>query len=292
MNSTKVYFAPNWGQTPEEMLKDYSLQSPEGSGKWQDIEATTVLEDAEFLVIQDNCDPILLNKFPKERRLYFSREALDLNSHRKYPPSLVERSSFWDDTGWLWTKWIYPNKSAGGINRTYDALIQEKPPPGKTNLISCVQSNKQMTVGHVLRQEFINKFLNLYPEDLDLFGTMDTANKILPDNDKFHALNEYKYCLAFDNQNSIKNFFGTQFTDSMIYWTVPVYWGGAALSEFFPQDSFIQIDITKEGEAERVMEILKNDDYNKRIPAIKEARELILNKYNVWPTIYSKIKSL
>ena len=97
MNSTKVYFAPNWGQTPKEMLKDYSLQSPEGSGKWQDIEATTNLEDAEFLVIQDNCDPILLNKFPKERRLYFSREALDLSSHRKYPPSLVERSSFWDN---------------------------------------------------------------------------------------------------------------------------------------------------------------------------------------------------
>ena len=292
MNSTKVYFAPNWGQTPKEMLKDYSLQSPEGSGKWQDIEATTNLEDAECLVIQDNCDPILLNKFPKERRLYFSREALDLSSHRKYPPSLVERSSFWDNTGWLWTKWIYPNKSAGGINRTYDDLIQEKSPPEKTNLISCVQSNKQMTVGHVLRQEFINKFLNLYPEDLDLFGTMDTANKILPDNDKFHALNQYKYCLAFDNQNSIKNFFGTQFTDSMIYWTVPVYWGGAALSEFFPQYYFIKIEITKEGEAERVMEILKNDDYNKRIPAIKEARELILNKYNVWPTIYSKIKSL
>ena len=290
--SLKVYFAPNWGQTPEEMLRDYALQSPNGLAKWESMEATTNPDEAKFLIIQDNCDIALMEKFLPHCRLYFSREAVDFNSHQKYPPSLVTRASFWDDSGLLWTKWIYPNKATGGINKTYDTLIAEKHPPKKTNFISCVQSNKQMTVGHVLRQNFINEFLSLFPDELHLFGSIRTANKELPDNDKYYALSPYKYCLTFDNQDFIKNFFGTQFTDAILYWTVPIYWGGAELSKFFPEDAFIQIDIKQKGEAERVMEILHNDNYEKRIPALKEARNLILNKYNVWPTIYRTIKEI
>ena len=77
----------------------------------------------------------------------------------------------------------------------------------------------------------------------------------------------------------------TQFTDSILYWTVPIYWGGADLSRFFPEDSFIQIDIRKPDEVNKVIEIIQNDDYESRIPALKEARNLILNKYNMWPMI-------
>ena len=125
-----------------------------------------------------------------------------------------------------------------------------------------------------------------FEQDLiDLYGSINFANKELKDNDKFYALSNYKYCLAFDNQDTIKNFFGTQFTDSILYWTVPIYWGGADLNRFFPEDSFIQIDIRKPDEVNKVIEIIQNDDYESRIPALKEARNLILNKYNMWPMI-------
>ena len=57
------------------------------------------------------------------------------------------------------------------------------------------------------------------------------------------------------------------------------------MDRFFPKDSYIQIDIRKSNELDRVIDIIKNDDYESRISALKEARELILNKYNVWPMI-------
>ena len=57
------------------------------------------------------------------------------------------------------------------------------------------------------------------------------------------------------------------------------------MSRFFPEDSFIQIDIRKPDEVNKVIEIIQNDDYESRIPALKEARNLILNKYNMWPMI-------
>jgi hypothetical protein len=37
------------------------------------------------------------------------------------------------------------------------------------------------------------------------------------------------------------------------------------------------------------MEIISKDDYDKRLPALTEARNLILNKFNFWPTIKSVI---
>ena len=142
-----------------------------------------------------------------------------------------------------------------------------------------------MTEGHRLRYNFLVDFMNNNSDLLDLYGSINFKNKELKNDDKFYALSNYKYCLAFDNQDTIKNFFGTQFTDSILYWTVPIYWGGADLDRFFPKESFIQIDIRKPNEMERVIDIIQNDDYKSRLPAIKEARELILNKYNMWPML-------
>ena len=81
------------------------------------------------------------------------------------------------------------------------------------------------------------------------------------------------------------------FTDSILSWTVPVFWCGTDLKRYFPEKSFIQIDIRKENEIDRLVEILNNDDYESRISALTEARNLILNKYNFWPTIKKVIDS-
>ncbi len=122
--------------------------------------------------------------------------------------------------------------------------------------------------------------------DLHVYGSINCKNRELLENNKRHALDRYKYCLTFDNQMSIENFFGTQFTDSILRWTVPFYGGGANLSKFFPEKSFIKISPSDLSEVDRVKSIIENnDDYKDRINALREARELILNKYNIWPTI-------
>ena len=284
----KIYFAPNWGLTPEQMVNDYIQQTPKELGVWNNISYTLNPDEADYLIIQDECDYTLMNKFIPSKRLYFSREALTpeaINPYRDY----VVNCSFWDENSILWTKWWYPNKSSGGINKTYNQLINEKP-INKTNNLTCIQSNKINNYGHQLRRNFLSSFVNSY--DFDLYGAISFSNKILPTNDKCEGLDPYKYCLAFDNQNTIKPFFGTQFTDSILRWCVPLYWGGAALEDYFPEDSYIKIDIEKPNINEEIKEILANDDYEKRIPALKEARELTLNQYNMWPLIEYIISQL
>ena len=280
----KIYFAPTPWSSSSQVLEDYRYQTPGNSGVWENIVATTNLEESEYIVIQDETsDKSLYDKFPPNKRLYFNREALSVCILNNHPIENYNRFSFWDGTGYLPTRWWYgSNWSSGGINLDYDKLVDLEMPE-KTKNLSCILSNKTMNEGHNLRKKFTEQFLNSY--HFDLFGSVSFANSNLPDNNKFNTLKNYKYCLGFDNQDFIKDFFGTPFTDSILSWTVPIFWCGTDLKRYFPEKSFIQIDIRKENEIERLIELLKNDDYESRIPALTEARNLILNKYNFWPTI-------
>ncbi len=278
----KIYFAPNWGLSSEQMVESYIKQTPGSDGCWNDISYTTNIEEADYVIIEDNCSEEVLNRFPKDRLLYFSREALDAGSHTRYSSDKVTRFSFWDGTGYLYTKWIYPGGLAG-VNMSYSDLQQEVTSPTKDKLISCTQTNKEMTPIHVARKAFIEKYAALYP--IDVYGGISCANSTLKDNDKRNSLDPYKYSLCFDNQVTIKNFFGTQVTDSLLRWTVPIYGGGGDLGKYFPEKSFIKIDPTNLEDVDRVYDTIHNDDFDIRQSAIAEARELIMNKYNLWPTI-------
>jgi hypothetical protein len=285
----KIYFAPaistiNRMSSSEEMVSCYIKQSPKESGSWGEITYTTNLNEAEYLIIEDGCSSDIYNRFPPNKRLYFSREALDSSSHYDYPGDQVERSSYWDGSGYLYTKWIYPG-AYGGINMTYDELSAEKE-VNKTKTISCVQTDKNRTPIHKARQVFIKKYVHFY--DIDIYGTISCANSELENNNKRTALDQYKYTLAFDNQVTIRDFFGTQVTDALLRWTVPIYGGGGELSKYFPEKSFIKINPLNLGDVDRVNDLVQSDDFESRKEAIKEARDLVLNKYNVWPTINLK----
>ena len=156
-------------------------------------------------------------------------------------------------------------------------------PIEKTKNICCVLSNKIQTEGHRLRKTFTEKYLEKY--NLDLFDFISFRNSNIPNNDKFSTLKDYKYCLGFDNQDFIDDFIGTQFTDAILSFTVPIFWCGTDLSKYYPEGSFIQFNARDFNEIDRIKDIISKDDYYKRLPALKEARDMILNKYNFWPTI-------
>jgi hypothetical protein len=129
--------------------------------------------------------------------------------------------------------------------------------------------------------------MSLCPNLLDLYGPISYANKELDNNDKTNALDSYKYTLAFDNQDIARDFFGTQFTDAILRWCVPIYWGGADLEKYFPKKSFLKIDITKDHQkvVEDIVKFIEQDDYESRIDDIRKARKLILDRYNMWPVL-------
>jgi hypothetical protein len=179
----------------------------------------------------------------------------------------------------------------GGISTSYDELCDYR--ASKKGQMLCVQSNKRILPGHRLRIEFLRKFCQRSPESFDLCGGIisdeefrEFSNlKHLVANNKFLTSAPYKYCLAFDN-GAYPNYFGTQFTDALLSWCIPVYWGAPNIGDFFPEDSYISFDVTNPDEIERIVEIISDpDDYSRRLPSLEIARNLVLNKYNIWDTI-------
>lgn len=285
----KIYFAPTPWASSSNVLEDYRHQTPQNSGNWEDVIAVTNPDEADYLIIQDETsDSSLLSKFEPKKRLYFNREALSTGILNRINKDEYNIFSFWDGSGYLPIRWWYgtnvgaSSQGYGGITKTYDELSTLEPYQ-KTKKLCCILSDKVMNEGHGIRKNFAEKYVNKYP--LDLYGSVSFKNSTIPNNDKILALKDYKYCLGFDNQDFIKDFFGTQFSDTILAWSIPIFWCGTDLRRYFPEGSFIQFDARNPEEIDRIHQIIENDDYESRLPALKEARNLILNKYNFWPTI-------
>lgn len=279
----KIYFAPTYWANTQTIFDDYKFQTPNNDGVWENIQGTCNLDEADYVLIQDNT-PIVgqLSRFRPGNLIYISREALDPNSIHSYPPDRYNHFSCRDNTGYLTTRWMFRQQGYGGTTKTYTELKNYESIE-KTKEICCILSNTEACEGHTLRKRFVQSFMSKYK--LDLFGSVSFANSTMLNNDKFNTLKDYKYCLGFDNQDNIDHFFGTQFTDTILAECVPIFWCGTDLSKHFHTKSFIQFNARDNNEIDRIIDIIKNDNYEERLPWVKEAKDLLLDKYNLWPTL-------
>jgi hypothetical protein len=145
--------------------------------------------------------------------------------------------------------------------------------PQKTKEISCIASVLRHFHGHRKRFDFINDLQNEMP-NVDLFGKGRTFIA-----DKMDGLLPYKYSIAIEN-TSAPYYFTEKITDCFLAYTVPFYYGCKNILDFFPEKSIVFIDIEKPDLAiKKIRDIVENDDWTLRIDALKEARQLVLDKY-------------
>ena len=145
--------------------------------------------------------------------------------------------------------------------------------PEKKNRISCITSTLSQLKGHQLRVAFVKMLGRELPE-IDFFGK---GSFFLPD--KLDALLPYCYSIAIEN-SAAPYYFTEKINDCFLAYTVPVYYGCSNIEKYFPEKSFIRIDIKNPGKAiELIKEIILHDNWEERLEAVKEARELVLNKY-------------
>ncbi len=101
---------------------------------------------------------------------------------------------------------------------------------------------------------------------------------------KYDGLKDYKYSLCIEN-SSYDNYFTEKITDCLLSWTIPIYFGCKNVDNYFPKDSYYWIDINEPNSIDKLYEIVQRPVTEKNIEAMKEARELIMNKYNVWELV-------
>jgi hypothetical protein len=159
-------------------------------------------------------------------------------------------------------------------------------PPEKNKLISTVCSSKNMKhTNHAKRLECISGIKSLIPE-LDWYG-----KGIRPIDNKTSALDEYKYHIAIENHIAPCHW-TEKISDAIMSECLTFYAGDPDLGRILPPESFIQIPIDDAVESARIIKAaIANDEYSKRLPAIREARRLIHEKYNFYSQIILLIES-
>lgn len=161
------------------------------------------------------------------------------------------------------------------IGKSYD-FLKTTAIPQKTRLLSSIASRETNTEGKKSRVTFLEALHQKM--DFDLWG-----KGFNPVAEKWDALSLYQYALAIENYSGL-HYWTEKISDCFLAWTMPIYYGATNITEYFPPESIIQIDITKPEEAYNIIhESISSGIRQKNIDAIACARELILEKYQIFP---------
>lgn len=263
---------------------DLIRQTPGGSGVWGKLKfMLEPIEECDFVIVLNNrlkkssrvmCPPEHVWAIMQEP-YYPGLTDWMLEKHEIYSKVFTHHRSEYDDAKYIPSHPAIP----WHVNRTYNELVNARVPE-KSKTLSWIVGDAMDLPGHVKRWsflEYIKKDPNL---ELDLYG-----KKIRYIEDKWDALAPYRYALAVENTSGL-DYWTEKVADCFLTWTVPLYWGCVNLEDYFPSESFIRIDIEKPKESvEKIKKTLKEDKWENRVPALTEARELVLNKYQLFPHI-------
>jgi len=303
----KIFFCCSWDPNPVHFLKvKYAPLTPNSKGVWKNIIAITNIKEAEWVVIIDDIHPSQrkeILKFNKNKVICIPRE-----SHRINPSYLKYNFKYpfmYKNFFHCWTSLI--------CKKNYNDLIKFKMQK-KTKLCSTITSRFNNGRGlYGTRINFIKRLSqqNKFLDKIDIFGYGWNKNElgkmykgafpghvartrwpdpnIIPNTTKWNGLEKYSYSIAIEN-SCTKNNFEEKFTDCILAWTIPIYYGCPNINKYFPKDCYYWLDITSPNCFEELEKILNTPITEKQIKAMEKARDLILNKYNVWGVVHNIIE--
>lgn len=154
----------------------------------------------------------------------------------------------------------------------------------KTKLLSTVCSAKQQKHTQHYRRYLLTKYISEHLPEMDWYG-----RGVKELNFKYDALNDYKYHIAVENY--LNDYHWTdKISDPILGLCLTFYAGDPKLGDYLPPESFIPIPLDNPPEALRIIrEAIANNEYEKRLPAIREARRLIVSKYNMFAQVVDLI---
>lgn len=273
----KIFFINNWGESNESLLKRYSKQTPNSNGKWGDLIGTTNKKDADYFIALETHNP----NSPIDRTIFIKREPDYISSLK--PTNLKYIIDFNETNGGV-TYWL---------DKTYDDLSTMSYPQ-KQELISCVVSTKHSHRNNYIKSLFNGKSnIHLYGRghDINYYGDNYKGELNYAGNCKLRGLINYKFTIVMENSQQ-KNYWTEKLADAYLSWCLPIYWGCPNIVEYFPKNSYRLIDIKSNNPAKDINEIINKPLTDKEIKSISDARNLILNKYNIWEIVNTKIKEI
>lgn len=163
--------------------------------------------------------------------------------------------------------------------KTYEEVAAGFPVDKPEAFSTVCSSKRQPHTLHALRYEFTRRLHEVIPE-LQVFG-----HGHRPIASKAEALDPFRCHLAIENHRALHHW-TEKLADPFLAGCLPIYDGCPNVFDYFPEESLVPIDMTDfEGSVEAVRGAMAAGVYAARLPAIREARRLVLEEYSTFPML-------
>jgi len=276
-----------WFDTCEALCDHLNMQT-KGNYQWNRIKLVSHDSPDYYLIM--SC-PGPTDTFVPERTLVFQSEPISEQNR--------ERWGFWgnlDPTQFLHVRRydIFPNCPDWHLGISYSELakqIQENITVEKTKLFSAIVSSKYFDRGHKLRIDFLKYYESRDDvPPIDIFG-FDNEHQFksyqgpLPKYNKSKGLLPYKYTFAAEN-SSISNYYTEKIVDAILAECLCFYWGCPNLELYLHPQAFIRLPLEDPATCvDIIKETLNKDEWSKRLPYIRQAKQEILSRLQLFPTL-------
>lgn len=268
---------------------EITRQTPGGDGVWGDVTFTLEpVEACDFLVVLNHPTEEVRVLCPPEHVWALMQEP-DLpelmpwlrEGHRTYARVYTPHAGG-TDPKYVASQTCLPWFD-GDRNCSFADLVA-RGMPNKDRSISWVTSNQGYFPGHRPRLEFLRRILAERRVQVDVFG-----RGIRPIPDKWDGVAPYEYSLAIENSRT-PHYWTEKLADCFLAYTLPFYCGCTNLDRYFPPRAYIPIDIDDyDGCIRRIAAAVEGDEWRGRLDAIREARELVLHRYQLFPFLAERI---
>lgn len=255
-----ILFTCNWGYSSSELLDLYKRQTPNNSGIWGKIKGVTDINSCDIIINMGNT----VDQFYDKHLIQMRREP---DVIQPFIPSINPSHhlmDYSDNKKYMASIWQF-------ISMNFDELVKYEYHE-KIKVMSGITSDK-----HYHRNIFFEK-LNKLNVGVDIFGK---KYKDIHPELKEKGLKNYKMSISIENSSQM-NYFSEKINDCYLYWSLPIYWGCPNISDFFPEKSYRLLDINN---PESISQIINEPISEDETKALKEARNLVIYKYNIWSTI-------
>lgn len=264
---------------------DLFRQTPLNKGEWGNYKFTTdeIRECDYVLVMNYSCQTLKIQTYPENVWCVQQEPHNEYFAVRHKYASKIYSRVFTTDPTLKGQRFVHSHGCLPWhINKNYNELSEMKITEKSGNL-SCITSSKANFAGQKKRLDFLENLRSVL--DLDVYGY-----GINPLSDKWNALAPYKYSLVMENF-SAPDYWSEKIADCFLSWTVPIYYGCKNITDYFPKESLIIIDINDPDAPRIISRVIKTDLWKKNMNAIAHARKLILEKYQFFPFFSSEIQN-
>ena len=282
LNEIKILLLCNW-MSSKDLCNCWNKMS-KGGGRWNNIKliSESDLIKPDYTVVINSTTSSILDL---SKVIYFRMEPFMEKHKEKWGEwadpdrKKFKYAAFHDETY---------NNIEWHLSKTYTQLLTELIEKTKGDTLSTILSDKYSDIGHIKRVDFV-KYLESKKLDVHVYGGnkfnwMDYKG-VLPYHCKDNSLFPYKYSFNVEN-NFTNGYFTEKLIDGILAETLVFYCGCPNIRNYIDNRAYVWLELSNfEKDYQTIVNAIKGNLWEERLPFIKEAKKKILEEMSFFPRL-------